>query len=75
MTRTELIVRTHERLPEMTLEQVMACCNIFVENIGDALAAGHSVSLPKFGTFDIKKHRASSAQSQRTERARQAGTQ
>ena len=57
MTRTELIVRTHERLPEMTLEQVMSCCGALLESIGDALVTGHSVTLPKLGEFRIKQHK------------------
>ena len=58
MTRTELIVRTQDNLPEMTLEQVTACCNALLETICDALSAGHSVTLPKLGEFSIRQHRA-----------------
>lgn len=58
MTRTELIVRTKERLPEMTMEQVTACCGMLLESIADALAAGRSVTLPRVGEFIVKRHKA-----------------
>jgi len=70
MTRTELIVRTHERLPDMTLEQVMACCGALLESIGDALANGHGVTLPRVGEFIIKRHKARIGHDHRSGRER-----
>ena len=58
MTRTELIVRTQERLPEMTLEQITACCGALLESLADALANGRDVTLPRVGEFIIKRHKA-----------------
>ena len=58
MTRTELIVRAQERIPEMTVQQVTACCGALLETLFDALASGRNVTLPKLGEFKIKQHRA-----------------
>jgi len=58
MTRTELIVRTQERLPEMSFQQVSACCGALLETLFDALADGRNVTLPRLGEFKIKQHRA-----------------
>ncbi|MBQ4566742.1 MAG: HU family DNA-binding protein [Desulfovibrio sp.] len=58
MTRTELIVRTQQRLPEMSLQQVSDCCSALLESLADALANGHGVTLPRVGEFIIKRHKA-----------------
>ena len=57
MTRTELIVRTRDTLPEMTLEQVTACCGALLDNLASALAAGRDVTLPGLGEFRIKRRK------------------
>lgn len=58
MTRTELIVRTQERIPEMTVQQVSACCGALLETLFDALASGRDVTLPRVGEFKIKQYSA-----------------
>ena len=58
MTRTELIVRTQERLPEMSFQQVSACCGALLDTLVDALADGRNVTLPRLGEFKIKQHQA-----------------
>lgn len=58
MTRTELIVRTQERIPNMSIQEVTTCCSALLETLFDALADGHNVSLPRLGEFKLKKHKA-----------------
>lgn len=53
--KNDIVEKIYNKLPEVSKDDLLQCCNIFFESISDELDSGNRVELRGFGTFAIRE--------------------
>ena len=61
MSRSKLIRKLREKNPKLNQSELEAIIDIFIDSISQALKSGHECEIRNFGSFRIKKLKASAS--------------
>ena len=68
MTKSELIIKLGELLPELESDSIRDSVEIFFDEISNAMISGKRVEIRGFGAFSLHKHSAKMANDPQTGR-------